>query len=104
MLSITENIGVAFGVECGVSSGVAATIDAVGLGVGETLPFKSPRSPRVAIHAILRAWRSTQSKLRTHQARKQLRVSTATDYAADAHQPARTQSDDRESETVQAGR
>jgi hypothetical protein len=58
MLSICENIGVEFGVESGVSltygvtSGVEDEIDAVGLGVGEPLPVKSSRFPRVTISAI----------------------------------------------------
>ena len=71
MLSISENIGLAFvdcgvgvelgvefGVEFGVSlnsgvaSGVEVTIDAVGLGVGEPLRFESSRFPRVTISAI----------------------------------------------------
>lgn len=57
MLSICENIGVEFGDEFGVSlpsgvaSGVEDTIDAVGLGVGETLPLESSL-PRVTISAI----------------------------------------------------
>ena len=58
MLSITENIGVEFGVESGVSptsgvtSGVQDTTGAVALGVGETLLVKFSRLPSVTISAI----------------------------------------------------